>query len=266
MINNEQGKAYSHYPYFNPEFVKDKQLQRLEGKYVIIAPGHSLKQTEYVKGFEFDKEGRVTREYENYPGDGSTDTSEVLYSYNVEGDVSRICVRQQNGYRIHEYRYDSVGRVCDEGYAFAKTADADILNFEKCSYVEIENQERRKRYNSDGIAYKEEWYYYENNRLIKIKDRFKMSASNLETTFSYDESGLLVEKMQKRVKSDEILQHVKFTYEDKNLSSLQRLSGDEISLDVQFIYNEQGILASIIEEDSETNAMRIVRFKKIEKY
>lgn len=266
MVVNDQGRILGHYPYFDSTFVQSKGLKKLEGKYVIIAPGHSLKQTEFVKGFEFDQHGRIIREYENYPDDGTSDTTEVLYSYNEKGKLSRIAIKESTGYRIHTFYYDSLSRICKEGYGWSKDPNAMENQVESLAYINFENQIRRKRSNNEGCVYKEEWFYYEDSLLVKIKDRFKMSSSNLETDFEYNESDQLISKRLYRTKDGLELEYHEYDYEEKGLSAVRKIDDGLIILDVQLIYTKEGVLASIIEEDSGTNAMRIVRFKNVEKW
>lgn len=266
MVVNDQGRILGHYPYFDSTFVHGKSIKKLEGKYVIIAPGHSLKQTDYVKGFEFDEQGRIIREYENYPDDGTKDTTEVLYSYHENGKLARIAIKESKGFRIHTFYYDSLLRICKEGYGWSKDPKAKETQLESLSYINFENQIRRKRSNNEGLVYKEEWFYYEDSVLIKIKDRFKMSASNLETDFAYNDDGQLISKKVYRTKDSSELEYHEYDYDKLDLSAVRKFDHGEVVLDVQLIYTKEGVLASIIEEDSGTNAMRIVRFKHVEKW
>lgn len=273
LINNQQGQAFTELPFFTADSLKKHQIKGFKGKFNIKKMRHPMVETDFELVYSFDEHGRFIQHYETQAIGKILDTLVISYLYYPTGDLKLIRREDRIGFLSTHYFYDEKKRVIrTEIHRDVDTGGTEIqplfsgdnlLDFETFHYDSSENQIKKTSYNRYDIPYQTEISYYENGKLTVVETTLLRTQERTKTEYSFDEKGNLIQLKTFDVKTPEINQEFRFTYDKfKNLLEKKTYKNGEFLSEISVIYNYQtGLLSSILTHDLRTNDISIVRFE-----
>lgn len=275
MLDNRDGNAFTGQPFFNADFIQRNHLKRISGTFMIRKPGSSFRKTEYYQTFEFSQEGELSLQSETYPEDGTIDTTLTEYGYDGANNLVLIRKKTRDGFIAQDFSLDSNGRIVEEVVSkeFYDTSTQDVLytdvNKETFTYFEVDDQVKKVSYNSYGLPYLEEIFYYnEDGYLLKKTEKIRMTSTVYTYNYSYNDKGLLASIEKTAAGKEEVLEKYVFEYDEfNNLSEKHVYRNGVYTTEIQIIYNNKtGLLSSVITRAVATGVMAILRFDDFEYY
>lgn len=258
-------------PMFVQNYIRKFAVKSISGTVSTKAQLDEIRPTNDVHYYKFNRAGELTLEYTTQFGD----TLITLYVYDERSNV--IIKRKADNYGFHSYhyRYDNLNRMIQYEYRSEKNAgqdelthvpdDSKIVTSEKFEYIALaDNNYKKIYYNNIGIAYKEEFYYFdEKNCLIKQESALKNGAGRSVVYYTYDDTGRLLSKETNVSMMGNFTTKNIFEYDEKGNTQAQRFYRDDVYMtEYQYLYvPENGLLSAIISREHATNFMTIISFK-----
>lgn len=276
VLNNRGGEAFTDRPFFNEDFIRANHLKRLEGYFVYKKQGELMQDTKFRYVYNFDESGRLTSTYETKPDGKGLDTLWNYYEYTPEGFLAVHRKTDQEGYTSVHNTYDDQGRVVQVTYTRDYTDSSGLgiarslaFNTERMEYANYGRQTRCTRYNSDNLAYLDEYHNYNDlGYLVERTERIKMTSTVYTYAYEYNEKGKLAAIRKSSNQQEGFLEEFLFKYDDLgNLIEKHIYRNGVFTTDIQIIYNSKSrLLATVITRQVSTGFMTILRFKDYEFY
>jgi hypothetical protein len=258
MLDNRTGQAFTDRPYFNEDFIKSNKIKSISGRFTVKKVGDILRDTDLIKNFEFDDQGRLIKIFETTQAAFGIDTVVQLFEYDEKSRLKVIRMTDQHGFYATHYEYDDQDRVIRKELRRNLNANKDLSNFELgkefivtfelSSYLKFDNQVKRTIRNSFDIPFKESISYYdEHGVLVKEKDRIIRTSATTTKEYFYNSQGFMdsiaVSSPQSQVKS----KNYSFRYDDfNNLEEMQYYKNGVHTTEHQIIYDFKTTLLKYI--------------------
>ncbi len=194
ILDNSHGQVLGEQPFFNPAFIKSAKIKKIKGFYSTKASMDIIRSSNQFYTYEFDKEGRLIREYLTK----NQDTIVKLYTYDSNSRISYYSESNYYGFKSQHFVYDSLNRIVlietrretnlnKSKIDFNRGESYEISN-EKFEYVDLENGNYKKLYyNSSQNVFKEEIVYHDKNHSVnKQETRMMMGSARKEVAHIYD--------------------------------------------------------------------------------
>ncbi len=202
MLDNSKGEAFTDRPYFNEDFVRNNKISKISGRFTVKKVGDILRDTDLIKNFEFDEQGRLIKTFETTQGALGKDTVVQLYEYDEKNRLKVMRMTDRHGFYATHYEYDEKDRVVRKELRRNLNAHKDLSNFELgkefivtfelSSYIEFDNQVKRTVRNSFDIPFRETIYYYdEHGVLVRERDRIIRTSATTTKEYFYNEKGYM---------------------------------------------------------------------------
>lgn len=270
LFLNELGDILGETPYFNETFIAKKGIQSIRGNYWTKAELDYMYPSPDFVYYQFNRSGQLIYEKKaKY-----LDTTEMHYTYYNNSTLSRKLKRDQYGYHVRNYSYDSEGRLLRSSYHQHRTNrklkkaydqnKATLVSDETFSYQDLSEILYKKVYlNSSGAAYKEEFFHWnEKKELLRQESKLKTGTGITEVDYHYDKLGRVIEKtsMVKFISEKTVKQE--YTYDEKgNLESIKTYKNDFYLTEYQFVYRADQTLKAIIRRNVPSNFITIIKFE-----
>lgn len=273
MLNNSKGNAFSDDPFFNTEFIAKNKIHIIKGK------RSSKKEMDIIRNkgletyYEFGADGNLQRQYSTFYTGGRKDTAFIEYQYTDRGDLKLLRRNDNHGFYAYEYEYDEEGRIIKEEYYREDNEGTSRYDFipgkryiivsETYEYQQLDEIVKKESFNNYGKKYKEEFFYYDDHDYLK-EHTSKLIINNRRsrTTFSYNERGLLEEKIVTNDLSREE-DFVRTTYaydEHNNLLEEKEYSGEQYKFNRQVMYEPSMVVKALLTKDVDINFIRIIEY------
>jgi len=279
MLDNRKGEAFTDRPYFNKDFVRNNNIKAVKGRFTIKKLGDILRDTDLIKEFEFDEQGRLTRTFETTQGAFGKDTVVELFEYDEINRLKVVRMTDKHGFYATHYEYDSEGRVVRKELRRNLNAHKDLSNFELgkefivtfelSSYLRFDNQVKRTISNSFDIPFKETIYYYdEHGVLVKEKDRIIRTSATTTKEYFYNEKGYMDSIAISSPKSQVKAKNYSYKYDDfDNLEVMEYYKDGINTTEHQIIYDHQTtLLKYVLVKEVSTAYITILTIDEVEFY
>lgn len=279
MLNNSKGEAFTDEPFFNTQNIRTNKVKRIIGHFSTKRMNDQIRPSDLIYVYEFDSLGQLTQKYETVLTNAGVDTVVTRYDYNASGTLRVKRKSDQYGFYAYLYEYDSLGRVVREEFRrdLSKTADKThfdldkkyTITFETSGYENYPSMEKRTYYNSYGKPFQVKISHFDaNGYLLDENESLSVTSGQKNTTYTYNEKGLLKEKntVSSMMGNSEI--KLVFEYDDKNnLQAKQIYRDGKYSTEIQILYRKTtGLIQAILTRQVSTNFITLLQFDKIEFY
>jgi hypothetical protein len=274
MLDNSLGKAFSDTPFFNREFIQKNKVKVIRGK------RSSKKEMDIIRNkgletfYEFDRNGNLSKQYSSFATEGGKiDTTFIEYKYDEYNRLKLLRRNDVHGFYSYEYEYDALGNVVKEEYFREDNEGSSRYDFipgkryvivsETYSYEWMGQVLKKNSYNNYGKKYKEEFFYYdENDYLIEHSSKLIINNSRSKTTYSYNEKGLIREKIviDNLAREHEFIR-IEYSYDElNNLEEEKEYASDTYRFNRQVMYLPNMLIRALLTKDVDINFIRIVEY------
>ena len=194
---------------FNDRFIERNRIAAIVGQRMVKPESRPMHDLPEKHVYRFDEQGRMVYSNHSYgrPGSG-LDTASATFTFNASGQVTRQLRNDLAGYFAYDLLRDTQGRVVRETYSRVENLGVDRYQFQQGAVTEISDEHfayaqvsdtvlRKTVSNSMGLPYREQhWTSDRLGYLRSIEDRYLVNNRRARITFSYDERGRLVERVE----------------------------------------------------------------------
>ncbi len=274
IFTNQNGEQLSDNWVFNAEFIKERKIKSINGRFTLKRAGYPMRETNYWQIFEFDSLGRISQSYETRKDDGTLDTVWTKYFYNDKGLLifESMGTHEFFSYKTTVFNQNKEIILVEE---YRRAIDFTGIPVMKEEYSERFREEEfqgnpvKIRLNKQGTPYaKLTSFFNENGKLVKQEDRFISTNEGLVIRFDYDNKGKLLQKKVLTSKQEISKESWTFSYDEKgNLIEKKEFLDSKLTKETQFLYNEISNLPSafLVQERGSSN-ITILRIKEYEYY
>lgn len=269
MLDPKKGDPLSDKPFFDDEFVKWQHIKGLKGTFIFMLSDGSILSTNYSLGYEFDTLGRLNLQYETNKDDGTPDTTWNYYLY----DEHSYLIEHRKCYQDYCSAYQAVWD--ENGFIKIKqelnyTVQNETEQVYRDSVITYQNDSLviQKYFNNlGGYYFTEETHLdYMKRPILKSKHYF-YSSEVWNEIYEYNEEGKLTGKKNYQGGNISSFEIINYTYDyDGNLIQQKFIKNEILIQETEFLYDEKGVLASIISQDNEQGKTTIIRFSEISFY
>jgi hypothetical protein len=274
MLDNRQGAAFTDKPFFSQQFIKANKIKALNGQFTYKKSGDVMRSTNFKYVYQFDSLGRLVTTFETRKDDGSKDTTWNKYGYSQDNLLVEHKKGDGKGFTSTEYEYDEKNRIISESFV-REYIDSfgvnqrTILNSESMKYEDFEQQTKKTIYNSYGLPYLQEFFYYnELGYLIERVQRIMMTSSTTTYKYDYSNKGLIASIKVFEVDTTSPVEETKFVYDDNGgLLDKHYYRNGVYLTEVEMLYNDKSkLLTYVLTRDVSTNFIMILGFKDYKFY
>lgn len=269
ILDNSKGETFSKTPFFNTDFIKKNKVKSITGYYSTKAELSTIKKSHDIYVYQFNLKGELIKEFRTK----QKDTIISQYSYDKDGNLSKIRKSDKYGFHSYHYKYDSIHRVIKQEYRRDINHSKDKVNFEldKSFYISSESYTyeetaiglKKLYYNSKDRVFKTEFFYRdEDGYLLKQDHQLKTGSGRGLTTYKYGNKGLMTEKFSETHIIGKVTTKTVFEYDEfENVLAQHYYRNGTYLTEYQIIYNEKNMLLSaILTRDVKLNFITILKF------
>ncbi len=274
QLRHEMGKlAEGAIPFPEADYVKAFHIKSFKGNYSTKAAGDIIRPTLRACYFEFDREGKLTREYHCAYGD----TVWCSYGYTGGNQIEKVRISDKYGGQILYYTFGKWGRILSSELRTFSGVLTDKFefeldstcrkSFEKFVYTDLEAGLYKKEFlNALGKVYKDELIYTDKmGRIVHTESQTMNGTSRSSTDFSFDDFGSVKNATHVSENTVRNILRTEYVYDQggKLLSERHYVSGTYES-EKQFVYNSDTHLPdAIIWRQEESNFLTILDFSEV---
>ena len=277
MLDNRKGEAFTDEPFFNISFIKANKIKALKGTFTVKKMGDILRDTELIRNYFFDEEGRLIKTFETTQSSLGFDTLVTFFEYDEFNRLTAKRSSDRYGFYATHFSYDSESRIIKKEIRrnLKKRTHKDnfdlgrefVVTFETYSYQRFEDQIKKIVFNSYDIPFKEVIYYYdEDSVLIAEKETIKRTSAVTRKEYFYNDFGYMDSIHIHSPKSSVKSKTFEFEYDDyNNLKAKQYYKDGVHTTDHQIIYDSKTtLLKFILVKEVATSYITILDIKGVE--
>ena len=269
MLDNSKGNAFTDKPFFNQEFIRENKIHFLNGQYTYKKPGEVMRITKYHYVYEFDTIGRLISTFETRKDDGTKDTIWNKYLYSKSDLIVEHKKGDGKGFTSTLYEYDDQNNIVKESYVreyidSLGIRQQTILNSESMVYSKYDLQTKKTVFNSYGLPYVDEFFYYnELGYLIEHVQRLIMTSAVLTKKYEYNDKGFISTIKTFQMGTELPIEEIQYFYDvNSNLLEKHFYRNGVFTTEIEMIFNEKSkLLAYVLTHDIATKFIMILGFK-----
>lgn len=258
---------------FNPEVIVKNKVRSITTEHMNkkeLSP--IVKNPKVSTYYEFNNEGQLTMYYKTFMlYDTVYDTLVEFYSYYNDGKLKELRRSEYGKYGVYTYTYENdrlteISQAQEENAIKSKTTFIPKNHQKKYKetfvYENIDSLSHIKyTLSEDGVRYKEDEVVYENGKLKKEQTRYLFSKQQHSIyRYYYFEDDLV-----KKEETDNYTQKTKnaFIYkydQNKRINQMETYKEDKKAFVTEFLYKETDLMDAIINKNTETNSIEIIKF------
>jgi hypothetical protein len=269
MIDPKRGEPFSDQPFFDDEFVNWQKIKSLKGNFIYMSSDGAIRSTTYTLCFEFDTLGRLSYQYETCKDDGTKDTTWNYYAYNEKSQLIAHTNCYGQSCKSNQFIWDEKDFVKIKQELIYEPEINPKLVYRDSIDTKISDEYIFHNYynNSGGLYLIEETHIDYMKRPLSKSKRYVNTSEVWNEDYQYNTSGKLLEI--KSYKGIDTLIYTKQNYEYNDLGNLLKYSiieNGHVIKETEFLYNEIGILESLITQNYKLGLVTLIRFSDISFY
>lgn len=269
MIDPKRGEPFSDQPFFDDEFVNWQKIKSLKGNFIYMSSDGAIRSTTYTLCFEFDTLGRLSYQYETCKDDGTKDTTWNYYAYNEKSQLIAHTNCYGQSCKSNQFIWDEKDFVKIKQELIYEPEINPKLVYRDSIDTKISDEYIFHNYynNSGGLYLIEETHIDYMKRPLSKSKRYVNTSEVWNEDYLYNTSGKLLEI--KSYKGIDTLIYTKQNYEYNDLGNLLKYSiveNGHVIKETEFLYNEIGILESLITQNYKLGLVTLIRFSDISFY
>lgn len=258
---------------FNPKVITKNKVRSITTEHMnkkeLRAIVKNKKTSTY---YEFNNSGQLTMYYKIFiVYDTLQDTLVEFYSYNNDGKLIELRKSEYGKYGVYKYKYEGdrlteITQAQEENVLSSKIIFIPKNHIEKYKekfvYENIDSLSYIKyTLSEDNVRYKEDEVLYELSKLKKEQTRYLFSKQQ-HSIYNYY---YFEEDLVKKEEIDNYTQNQKkasiYKYDSiKRINQIETYKEDMKIYITEFLYKETGLMDAIINKDTETNAIEIIKY------
>lgn len=275
LIDNAEGISLLDGHGFNPAFVRANKIASISGELSSKRESDIIRESGETTTYEFDRAGRLVKVEMARKRKGQREFNATYFRYGKDGLLLDKIQADISGATSYSYEYDAGGRVVRETCSRMESP-ADTLNpagpkrteiyTETISYKELDGAYKKITSNSYGKPYKEETFYFDEHEYLTAHQvRFITNQKMSRTAYSYNERGLLSEKLVVPDLSKSDTLRYEYGYDQAgNLLEAFEFKNSEKVRRMEFMYDESSwMLKARLSKEEETQFIRIVQYETL---
>ncbi|MBI3136196.1 MAG: hypothetical protein HYZ14_16090 [Bacteroidetes bacterium] len=270
MLDNTHSTDFEGRPEFVQAFIRTHKVQTIRGTFSTKADQDIIRESKDATYYKFNRFGELTFEYKTV----YNDTIYTLYAYDERSNLIIKRTADKYGFQSRHYFYDQQNRVVrievrteqntgQDIYTHVPDADKQTAT-ELFEYVALDGLNYKKCYlNSDGISYRDEFFYFDAKGLLIKQEGYQKSGSGKSVVeLKYDDAGRLLEKTATSSVMGNYTTRYVYEYDSYgNILAMKFYENDIYKTEFQYVYDgENKFLKAIIMRDASTNLMTIVKY------
>jgi hypothetical protein len=269
MLDNRKGTAFTDKPFFNQEFIRENKIHFLNGQFTYKKSGEMMRETTYHYVYEFDSIGRLISSCETRKDDGTLDTTWNKYVYSNDDYLVEHKKGDSKGFTSTIFEYDDQKKNVKESFVREYIdsfgiSQRTILNSEEKKYEYYDRQTKITVFNSYGLPYLDEFYYYnELGYLVERVQRLKITSAVLTEKYAYNEKGNIASIKTYQLDPETPTEETLYFY-DQNSNLLEKhfYRNGVFITEIELIYNDKSkLLSYVLTRDVATQFIMILGFK-----
>lgn len=276
LLLNQEGEAFTDQPFFNRDIILSNHIKTIEGTYSTKKPGDVIRESSDWVRYRFDEQGQLIESLDIRTVNKKKDTVLHQFFYSENGALIAHRKSENGGYTKTVFDYDSLHHLRElntyreiYNYRSNEVSQSILLNTEYYQFSEHGNVHTQTKLNNYHLPYLDEISTFnQDGYLIERKFRYHMSGIEHQTTYHYDEHGLLSNKATFNEKEAVADEEWKYRYDAYgNLMEAHYYRYGQFQKDLQVVFDTKTqLLGSTILRDVSTNFMLILRFTKYTYY
>lgn len=277
LTNNPENineNVFSNNVFFSEKFIRQNKIKSVSAEISFKREFQAIIKTGNVQAFEFNREGKLTKESETISIAGSIkDTAVTFFFYNGKKQLEMKRSTDGYGFYSYAYEYDNSGDISKQVYSRDENTGSKenfqlgkkfIINSESYQYENVSDKQKRRRFfNDNGMEYKVQTSFYnEYGKLSEEESRFIVGARKSSISFKYDEYFRLSEKIDFSAISEENKIVSAFSYDEFGNVLQEKISRNGSLKTVrEFLYDKKTFLldAQLIKDEA-TQTIHIYKY------
>lgn len=275
MIDNSSCNAFSDEPFFDPIFIRQNKIKRINGSVSTKGELQSIKTRDLVSNYEFDTLGRLVLQLGSFSTLGNKDT--VINSY-IYDSLGRIITKRTNdtyGFFSNNFEYDANNRIKSNTYCREENVNASRYKFELAKqYIIIKETYKYSVYDSSLIKsihnnherlYQQQTYHYNKLKLLVAEEnQYIINHKRSLIEYTYTDLGLVASKTTYRdYNNKDNFERIEYRYDALgNLEYIEEYKNDKHILHKEVLYDKVTyMIKALLVQDKTTNIITIVKFQ-----
>lgn len=271
LIENQNGQAFTHIPFFNSRIVAQLKVQSIEGFYTYKNAETPFKPSLDWYRFRFNEKGQLIEQLEVVQNGKKKDSTLYQYAYYPNSKLAAYRYPAYGGAITEIYSYDSLLRLSQITYyqdqfkeELLSSSAAVLMREETLRYHQLQAQDYTQ-FNQYNLPFMDVSFLTDKDGyLIEKEQLYRMNQQSQKEKYRYSENGLLMEKTISQ--NDQLSASESWIYRyDQwgNLLEIVHSKNNQTLDETQIIYDyKTGYLGSIIQKDLKSNRLKILRFTK----
>tara|TARA_B110000285_G_C14994383_1_gene548017 strand:- start:107 stop:997 length:891 start_codon:yes stop_codon:yes gene_type:complete len=273
LLDNRRCEVFSGAPFFYTEFIHSNKIKSITGSVSTKADLQVIKSKGITTKFLFDTSGKLIKQFESFYRGKKKDSSIITYSYDEKKNIITQRMSDTYGFYSYNYSYDERGDAVRKAYCRDENATNNKNNFqlkkqytivnETYSFARTDSSMQKNVLNNHGSVYQKEYYTYnENKLLIKMVKKLIVNHKKAETTYKYNDLGMVSQKKIHKDLSKEAYSRIVYLYDELgNLEVIDEYRNTELKTHKEVIYNKSTLLMkALIVQDVNSNFITITKF------
>ena len=273
LLDNRGCGVFSEDPFFYTEFIHSNKIKSITGSVSTKADLQVIKSKGLITKFLFDKSGNLIKQFDSFYRGKKKDSSIITYHYDDKKNIITKRMSDSYGFFSYNYSYNSNGDVIRKTYCRDENATNNKNNFklkkqytivnEAYSFTRTDSSMQKNVFNNHGSVYQKEYYTYnENKLLIKMVKKLIVNHKKAETTYKYNDLGMVSEMKIHKDLSKEAYSRFVYKYDVLgNLEVIDEYRNTELKTHKEVIYNKSTLLMkALIVQEVNSNFITITKF------
>jgi hypothetical protein len=275
MIDNSSCHAFTDEPFFDPVFIRQNKIKRINGSVSTKGELQMIKTRDLVSNYEFDSLGRLVLQLGSFSTMGNKDT--VINSY-IYDSLGRIITKRTNdtyGFFSNNFVYDTENRIQSNTYCREENVHSSRYKFELAKqYIIIKETYKYSVYDSTLIKsihnnherlYQQQTYHYNKLKLLVAEEnQYIINHKRSLIEYTYTDLGLVASKtIYRDYNNKEHYERIEYKYDALgNLEYIDEFKNDQHILHKEVLYDKVTyMIKALLVQDKTTNIITIVKFQ-----
>lgn len=264
LLEDELDPAY----FLNEAIIKKNNIYQIEGSISNKKKNDKIRETQLIRQYAFNAEGKINKIIETIPNDLQQDTLTICLNYNEKHSLTSKTRTDQFGSSAKVFHYDENDRLQRKewkrlfGHTTCDHETLELVDFVTYNYKIFPSQIKQTAHNSEDRPF-EEIMLYKNDKgqiIQQTTKNLRTSATN-DIIIQYDKTGNIIELKQINSSSKNRIKSFSIKYDElNNVTAIFESINNIPTREFQFLYQEEtGLLSYLLTQDESTEFIQIFK-------